>query len=110
MANAIQKTETGTKVTPVRLDYIRHLMSQNEKPFTPHFVPRTSEKTKQIIYQSLKHQGAMDKELTLQGHLVKRWNMAGKSSNIDNNMAPGKLHESWVPSAISNLWMVVHRS
>ena len=41
MANAIQKTETGTKVTPVRLDYIRHLMSQNEKPFTPHFVPCT---------------------------------------------------------------------
>ena len=25
-------------------------------------------------------------------------------------MAPGKLHELWVPSAITNLWMVVHRS
>ena len=25
-------------------------------------------------------------------------------------MAPGKIHELWVPSAITNLWMVVHRS
>ena len=56
MANAIQKRRSGTKVTPVKLDNIRHLMSNNEKPFTPHFVPLTSEKTKQIIYQSLKHQ------------------------------------------------------
>ena len=65
---------------------------------------------KKIIYQSLKHQGALGKELTLRGYLVKRWNKAAKNSDIDDNMAPGKLHESWVPSAITNLWMVAHRS
>ena len=42
MANAIQKRRSGTKVTPVWLDYIRPFMSPNEKPFTRHFVPRTS--------------------------------------------------------------------
>ena len=56
-----------------------------------------------IIYQSLKHRGALGKEVTLQGYLIKRWNKAAKSLDIDNNMILGKVHELWIPSVISNL-------
>jgi len=44
MANAIRKTRTGTKVIPLWLDYIRHLLSQKGRIFTPQFVPQQKKK------------------------------------------------------------------
>ena len=66
MANAIQKRRSGTKVTPVWLDYIRPFMSPNEKPFTRHFVPRTSGGKRSSINR-----------LNIMAHCAKNWLFGG---------------------------------
>ena len=109
MCSKMNTSKVGKDISQIWLDYLSHIINTSGQPFRLCCAPCTTERTKSILWRTIRLQDKLGVKLTPRGYLNEHWVSAVHSSRDKPSSPTPEECRQWSKLATNQIWSIVIR-